>query len=366
MLRCGLPDGARTALALSLLAYLPEMSHGGYEYVGDFLDSYFQTPEGSRPRTMFNGLCPDGSSGVAELMGKLRQDPKIRALRFVYDSRQEDRYNSCCVVGEGSREYQVFVVFGGNYRVGDYTSAYGRTSTWRDNLVGAYDSDTPEQRAALDFYDRALAAARAYLPAGAARSVTVTGHSKGGNAAMYVTVFRSSVHRCISFDGQGFSERFMRRHRKRIERAGSRIVSILPSRSIVGAAMHPIPGSGRVYIRAELKGRTSGLYCHIPVSLANDEGGLRPIAEGPSLLTRTAALLSAGTVRSADRLGFINTRRGLRHFGAALQYIFNDEVRRGMSELLAPDALMLLTVAALRLPADAVRAVFMRNKSQND
>lgn len=35
-------------------------------------------------------------------------------------------------------------------------------------------------------------------------SITVTGHSKGGNKAQYVTVLSDKVDRCISMDGQGF------------------------------------------------------------------------------------------------------------------------------------------------------------------
>ena len=360
-----LPNDTAAALMLSLLAYLPEVSHGGYRFVGEFLDSYCLMPPASRPRTMFNGLCRDECSGVAELISCLRQRPEIRGLRIVCDSRSEDRYNCFCAVKQTGEQAEVFVVFGGNYRIGDYTSAYGRISTWRDNLVGAYDSDTPEQRAALVFYDRALAAARAFLPKGTACSVTVTGHSKGGNAAQYVTVFRDSVDRCISFDGQGFSERFMRRHRKRAERAGGRIVSILPSRSIVGASMLPIPGAQRIYLKAELKGRTSALYCHIPVSLADERGRLRPQARRSSLLTRTVELLSVGAVRTAEKVGFINTRRGLLHLGAALQYIFNDNIRRGLAELLSEDALALLAIAVLRLPADVIRAIFRRGQRQN-
>lgn len=39
--------------------------------------------------------------------------------------------------------------------------------------------------------------------------VTVAGHSKGGNKAKYIAILDDTVDRCLSFDGQGFSDEFM-------------------------------------------------------------------------------------------------------------------------------------------------------------
>ena len=39
--------------------------------------------------------------------------------------------------------------------------------------------------------------------------LTVTGHSKGANKAMYTTIMCNNVTRCVSFDGQGFSKEFL-------------------------------------------------------------------------------------------------------------------------------------------------------------
>lgn len=40
-------------------------------------------------------------------------------------------------------------------------------------------------------------------------SVTVSGHSKGGNKAKLLTLLCDDIDRCISFDGQGFSDEFI-------------------------------------------------------------------------------------------------------------------------------------------------------------
>ena len=355
-----LREKAETALALSTLAYLPELARGGYHFVGEFLDSYLSAPKAERPTTMFDGLCSDERSGTVRAIRRMRRDPRICGLCIVYDSHSGDRFNSFCCV-DGSRE--VFVIFGGNYRIGDYTSAYGAVSSWRDNFFGAADVRTAEQREALDFYDRALAAARASLPRGTALSVTVAGHSKGGNLAQYVTLFRSSVDRCFSFDGQGFSEGFVSRYAEVIGRRSSRIISILPGRSIVGASLTPLYGAERLYVRAELPGvRMTAIHCHIPTSLADEKGHLRQFEKGPSLMSRTVSLLSAGTVRTARKLPFINVRRGLGRIGAAIQYTFKEEPRRGLRELRSPDALGLLAAALLRLPFDFLRAIFRREE----
>lgn len=77
---------------------------------------------------------------------------------------------------------------------------------WLDNFLGGAATDeedgvsTRQQIRALKWY-QALQKDGCY--------VTVTGHSKGGNKAKYITVLDDSVDRCVSFNGQGFSEEFV-------------------------------------------------------------------------------------------------------------------------------------------------------------
>lgn len=75
---------------------------------------------------------------------------------------------------------------------------------WKDNFVGGNVTDTAQQQNALNWYQDA------YKEYGLDRyQVTVTGHSKGGNKCKYITVMDGTVDRCLSFDGQGFSDKFM-------------------------------------------------------------------------------------------------------------------------------------------------------------
>lgn len=75
---------------------------------------------------------------------------------------------------------------------------------WKDNFTGGNVTDTAQQQNALDWYRQA------YDECGLdGYDVTVTGHSKGGNKSKYITLMDDTVDHCVSFDGQGFSDKFM-------------------------------------------------------------------------------------------------------------------------------------------------------------
>lgn len=76
---------------------------------------------------------------------------------------------------------------------------------WIDNGEGLYQESTMAQRAAAAQFDR-------YVEEYNLKSnddVVVTGHSKGGNKAMYVTMnshYAKMIDNCVALDGQGFSK----------------------------------------------------------------------------------------------------------------------------------------------------------------
>ncbi len=83
---------------------------------------------------------------------------------------------------------------------------------WKDDFTAGGDVSSKQQQNALDWYQEA------YKECGLDDYyVTVTGHSKGGNKAKYITVLDGSVDRCVSFDGQGFSDEFMENYKDQIE-----------------------------------------------------------------------------------------------------------------------------------------------------
>ena len=76
---------------------------------------------------------------------------------------------------------------------------------WFDDGQGLYEYDTDMQRAATSFADECIA------NYGEGHNIYITGHSKGGNEAQYVTLtskYADRITACYSFDGQGFSKSF--------------------------------------------------------------------------------------------------------------------------------------------------------------
>ncbi len=95
---------------------------------------------------------------------------------------------------------------------------------WKDNLIGGGSTNTSDgvstecQMDALLWYQS--------LKLNYFAAITVTGHSKGGNKAKYITVLDPSVDRCLSFDGQGFSDEFMYYYKEKIMQNQNKILNI--------------------------------------------------------------------------------------------------------------------------------------------
>lgn len=129
---------------------------------------------------------------------------------------------------------------------GDAVIAYRGTGgtyvAWDDNFQGGYLSETELQQEALEF---AEGCAVKY------DDITVTGHSKGGNMAQYVTVVMGDeVDRCVSFDGQGFSDEFIEKYSDEIELNRSKIRSVCSYNDYVNILLTSIAGE-TVYLDNE-------------------------------------------------------------------------------------------------------------------
>ena len=85
------------------------------------------------------------------------------------------------------------------------------TNEWIDDFLGANQIDSLQQINALEWYKMVYNKYKLNQ-----YTVTITGHSKGGNKAKYITILNDTVDRCISFDGQGFSDKFMDHYKKEI------------------------------------------------------------------------------------------------------------------------------------------------------
>lgn len=109
---------------------------------------------------------------------------------------------------------------------------------WADNIGGMNAADTPAQQDAL-----------LYIEEQPYEHLTVTGHSKGANKAMYVSLLSPRADRCVAFDGQGFSDRFIDRYSAEIQERADRIRSYSLETDFVHILLYPVPGSRQLFCR---------------------------------------------------------------------------------------------------------------------
>lgn len=160
-------------------------------------------------------------------------------------------------------------------RTGDAVVVYKGTQSpeeWADNLAGSNLADTPQQRNALNWYRQV------YQQLGLNRyRVTVTGHSKGGNKAKYVSILDSTVNRGVSFDGQGFSDLFIQKYGSLIRRRKRYLESHSAEYDFVNFLFHNV-GSATFYTASPLEG--GGLARnHAPSAMMHTtpEGAIRMV-----------------------------------------------------------------------------------------
>lgn len=137
----------------------------------------------------------------SNLLQAVQKDETLMNMQIV--STHVDRAE-----GGGGGESALFL----NPDTGEAVVAFRGTASyeWKDDFVGGAATDTydgvstQQQMNALEWYKS--------LELDDYSTVTVTGHSKGGNKAKYITIMDGTVDRCLSFDGQGFSDDFMQKY----------------------------------------------------------------------------------------------------------------------------------------------------------
>lgn len=246
---------------LSSLAYFYQFSHTGYmKTVGEFLKEAIENHYVSCAGVLD---FSDRELGMDRTLTAASRFEDLKRLLLIYPDGEDFNMkatSSLCLFDPETNE--CLIVYGGNYSQDYYSYDFvgrGNTirrvdgiSTWSCNFKSAIEADTYEQRIALEFFESAVRAARKYmegigvLEPDEKLKLTVCGHSAAGNQSMYVTIVNNvenaEIVRCVAVDGQGFSYDFLKKYKLQIRKNASKILSIIPSISIVGSLMNPLPG----------------------------------------------------------------------------------------------------------------------------
>lgn len=221
-----------------------------------------------------------------EILKQIISKPNFRNLRMKNVDSYIKGMRFACFVDD---ENNATVVFRGTATVNE----------WKDNGEGAYKYETIEQVDALNFinsleYD----------------NITVTGHSKGGNNAQYVTVLSPKITRCISVNGQGFSDEFVSKYKEEINQNYSKVISINAKYDYVNCLFNSIAGKC-CYIQTETQ--INPFDYHKANILLDENGDLRRETNEAifsEIINRFSISLISGLPKDIEYLivsGIINT-----------------------------------------------------------
>jgi hypothetical protein len=199
-----------------------------------------------------------GKEETVALLGALLRDPVLSSYQITYYVKDAGGMEVACFVDPVEDNPDVNVVFRGT----------GSDQEWRDNGEGAYLADTPAQIQAAAYVER--------LPREYGNRLTVTGHSKGGNKAQYVTIVTDRVSRCLSFDGQGFSPAFIDKYKAKIQAKSPWIVSVAAAHDYVNCLLYSIAAT-HIYI--EDRPQENYLLYHEPYEVFSEAYHLLPDTE---------------------------------------------------------------------------------------
>ena len=204
-----------------------------------------------------------GANEWADIIEAIKKNPELMELEVNKKYPSDDNATTLGICyTDPDEKGKAYVTFKG-------TSGY---EEWRDNVDGIRMSDTPAQEAAGEFIngiDKSIT------------DITVVGHSKGANKAMYVTITdksgangESRITQCVALDGQGFSYLFLQKYASEIVSRGKIITNYSISTDFVHVLMQQIPFSNQVYCQGY--GMTNAGQYHSPASffVQNEDGSI--------------------------------------------------------------------------------------------
>ena len=194
--------------------------------VGEFLNQFNEEILSQMDKQTGQTYGIDSGSEWAAMIRCLKSKTEICDLKIVDPTGKTNNAKAICFVDPHDNN-KAIVAFVGT-KGGE---------EWQDNVEGLNQADTQYQLEAYDYVES--------LPYD---HITVVGHSKGGNKAQYVAIRSDKVDRCVSYDGQGFSQEFIDKYSDRINKNASKITCYSLSCDYVHILMFPIPGAKQIYI----------------------------------------------------------------------------------------------------------------------
>ncbi len=226
-----------------------------------------------------------------KLMLELIKSPRFCEIKIGYcesrySKRREEQFAAMTAFLPGG---EALVIFRGT----DWTLV-----GWKEDFNLTYSDELPAQRSAVEYLTKI-----AEIHDG---DIYVTGHSKGGNLAVYASAFapESVSERIInvtSLDGPGFDERVM--NSPEYARIKDRVHTYMPSASIVGAILSR---TGRFSV---IESRSRGFAQHIPYNWEIMGGGFVTDAQrdGTTQIAEVALNEWISGLEPDERKKFIDT-----------------------------------------------------------
>lgn len=259
-----------------------------------------------------------------ESSGKTLTDQQLRYKSVLQAVKNDSNLSGMVVAGtktessaDGGGSSAMFV----NPQSKEAVVAYRGTGIeeWKDNFQGGAKTDQPDG-VSTKYQEAALKTYQEYRDqVGEGYTMTVTGHSKGGNKAKYITLLDDSVDRCLSYDGQGFSDDFMGHYKDQIMKNQGKIANHNVDDDFVNLLLNDV---GTTTFYANNKGKDNLANNHYPDAYfkfgENGEYSTQEVPRSKETAELDAFLNSA--LRSMDP---DNRKNTMEMFGDLASYVFH-------------------------------------------
>jgi len=233
-------------------------------YKGESAEDFCGRTLGEFARCIDPSTNRNGTSDEAEwahAAARIAEDAVLNRVRIIDSYRDADTGEAACFLIDEQTD-EAIVAFRGTGK-----------GEWKDNFIagahmdhdGADPTVSPQQQKALEYLRRVEQGLRGML--------TLTGHSKGGNKAKLCALLDDRVDRCVSFDGQGFSDEFFSAHAGQIAKNAHKIENHNVAGDFVNILLNDV---GRTtYYKGH---RVHGNFWknHDPSAFLSDDGSMEP------------------------------------------------------------------------------------------